>query len=76
MMLQHALAGAGTTGGRQSLHQVGASSQGREGGMGVSGRPGLTADPAVAPRVVVPASVDGGTGFPFSTPGASLPAMD
>lgn len=28
-----------------------------EGGMGVSGRPGLTADPAVACRVVVPASV-------------------
>lgn len=45
-----------------------------EGGMGVSGRPGLTADPPVALGVLCQhQSVHGGTGFPFSTPGASFP---
>lgn len=72
-MLQCALVAAGTAGGRQSLHQGEVSSQ----WMGVSDRPGLTADPAVFLGVAAPTSVNmGGTGFAFQTPGASFPAMD
>lgn len=53
-MLQCVLVDAGTTGGRQSLHQERLLSSGGLGG--VSDRPGLTTEAAMALGVAVPTS--------------------